>query len=623
MQPANAQALPFSRTTAVLILLGLALLIYVGTAGWPALEDDADAGHAAVSQEMLQTGDWAVLHMNGIRWLEKPPLHYWLVAVSYMFLGETAFSTRLPLALAVAGLTVMVYLFGRRFFGDRAGFYAALVMCTSIGTYIFTRIMIPEAIYSLEFTAAFYLFLCAWSGEISLRAGFWGAAALCGLAVLTRAMIGIVFPVVILSIFVMLTGRKYSWRELPVVSSLLIFLVIAVPWHLVAGFRAARPGEHGFFWYYFINEQVLRALGYRYPHDYSAVPLGLWWLEHLAWLFPWSVFLPLALRGLPRPRAWRSLDPRGMALLFVCVWAGFIFFFFSFTGSRMEYYSFSAWPAVALLIGRGIACAEQESSPWLRRLQAGVAVAGALAAGILTWLLWASRNVAWQGDISNLLQVKELDAYTVAMANFTDLTTRAFAALRAPSALAAGLFLLGFAGVYWLRRRGAALSANLALAAVMAAFFFVANLAFQILEPHLSSKPLADALMPYLKKDDVVVIYGEYYGGCALGFYSHRRALIYNGRVQGLEFGSYYPDAQKIFLDDHSFPALWESSRRVFLFAPKGQTQEVLVRLPRDSSYILAESGGKILFVNQPLTAAQPSLAQLQQQGDLPATLHR
>jgi 4-amino-4-deoxy-L-arabinose transferase-like glycosyltransferase len=623
MQPADSHALPFSRTTAILILLGLALLIYVGTAGWPALEDDADAGHATVAQGMVQTGDWVVLHINGIRWLEKPPLHYWAVAVSYLLLGETAFATRLPLALAVAGLVVMVYVFGRRFFGDRAGFYAGLVMCTSMGTYIFTRIMIPEAIYSLEFTAAFYLFLCAWTGAIPLRAGFWGAAALCGLAVLTRAVIGVLFPVSIFFLFVMLTGRRYSWRELPWVSSLFIFAAITVPWHLAAGYLAARPGGHGFFWYYFMNEQVLRAFGYRYPHDYSAVPLAVWWAEHLAWLFPWSAFLPLAFRGLPRPRAWRNLEAREMALLFVCVWAGFIFFFFSFTGSRMEYYSFSAWPAVALLIGRGIAWAEQESAVWMRRLQATLALTGVLAASILSWLLWTSRNVPIHGDISNLLQVKELDVYTVAMANFSDLTTRAFAALRTPSLLAALLLLFGLGGVYWLRRRGANLRANLALSLVMAAFFFTANLAFQVFEPHLSSKPLADILLAHLRPEDTLVIYGEYYGGCALGFYSQRQALIYNGRYAGLEFGSYYPDAPKIFLDDHDFPALWNGPHRVYLFAPKGKTQDVLVRLPRNSSYLLAESGGKMLFVNQPLTADQPSLAQLQRQGSLPVSLRQ
>jgi hypothetical protein len=209
------------------------------------------------------------------------------------------------------------------------------------------------------------------------------------------------------------------------------------------------------------------------------------------------------------------------------------------------------------------------------------------------------------------------------MASFFDLTTKAFAALRVPSVLAALLFLIGFGIVYWLRRRGWTVGANIALSLVMAGFFFVANLAFQVFEPHMSSKRLADDLQRYLKPGDAVAIYGEYYGGCALGFYLHRQVLLYNGQYQGLEFGSYYPDAPKIFLDDHSFPALWSSSKRVFLFAPKGETQEVLVRLPRQSSYIMAESGGKLIFVNQPLTPDQLSLAELQERGSLPAVLRQ
>src|SRR5271155_1499495 len=217
MKTDSAQSLPFSRTAALLILLGLSLLIYVGNAGRPSVLDDADGGHAVASQEMLRTGDWAVLHVNGVRWIEKAPLHYWAVAVSYWLFGETAFATRLPLALAVVGLVLLVYVFGRRFLAVRAGFYPGLVMCTSIGTYMFTRIMIPEAIYALEFTAVFYLFLCAWTGVISLRAGFWGAAVVCALAVLTRAMIGILFPVAIVLIFVMMTGWRYRLRELPLV----------------------------------------------------------------------------------------------------------------------------------------------------------------------------------------------------------------------------------------------------------------------------------------------------------------------------------------------------------------------------------------------------------------------
>src|SRR5215813_914265 len=91
------------------VLLTLTLAIYVGTAGWPALLDDADASHALAARAMLTDGDWAVLHVNGVAWLEKPPLHYWLVALSYAVFGVSAFATRLPAALAVVGLTLLVY----------------------------------------------------------------------------------------------------------------------------------------------------------------------------------------------------------------------------------------------------------------------------------------------------------------------------------------------------------------------------------------------------------------------------------------------------------------------------------------------------------------------------------
>jgi 4-amino-4-deoxy-L-arabinose transferase-like glycosyltransferase len=125
----------------IVVLLILTVTIYLATAAWPALLDDADAAHALAARAIVEHGDWAVLHINGIAWLEKPPFHYWLVAASYALLGDSAFATRLPLALAVIGLVLLVYGFGCRFFGQRAGFYAGLVMCTSVGTFLFTRVM--------------------------------------------------------------------------------------------------------------------------------------------------------------------------------------------------------------------------------------------------------------------------------------------------------------------------------------------------------------------------------------------------------------------------------------------------------------------------------------------------
>jgi len=121
--------------------------------------------------------------------------------------------------------------------------------------------------------------------------GYWGAAALCAIAVLTRAVIGLLFPAAAIVAFVTMTRGWRRWRELRLFSSSAVFLAIAAPWHILAGLRTP-----GFFWAYFINEHINRALGTRLPHDYGAVPLRIWWGAHLAWLFPWSFFFPHSLR---------------------------------------------------------------------------------------------------------------------------------------------------------------------------------------------------------------------------------------------------------------------------------------------------------------------------------------
>src|SRR6266581_7124623 len=357
-------------TVAILLLLIIAAGIYIGNAAYPGLLDDADSSHATVSQSILERGDWVILYMNGIRYLMKAPLHYWAVAFSYRLFSANAFSTRLPVALSMIGLAALVYAFARRNFGERAGLYSGLVACTSAGFFLFTRIMIPEAVYALEFTALFYLFLRGWTGTLEPRIAYWGAAALTALAMLTRGLVGVIFPVAIIGLFIIATRGWNRWRELRLISSSLVFLAIAAPWHILAALRART-----FFWSYFINEHFKRAVGTRYPPDYEAVPLWIWLGIHLVWFFPWSVFLAGVWKLVPHQRTWKSLSVEGQARLLLLFWMGFILFFFSLTfGSRMEYYSFGAWPAMALLLGVGLGRAEQEGKRWLRVMQATLAV---------------------------------------------------------------------------------------------------------------------------------------------------------------------------------------------------------------------------------------------------------
>ncbi|HWZ54610.1 MAG TPA: glycosyltransferase family 39 protein [Verrucomicrobiae bacterium] len=589
-----------------LCLFALAAALYVGTAGSPALDDeDVDAAHAMVSQEMLQRHDFVVPYMDGLRYLIRPPMHFWLVAASYKLLGETEFATRLPLGLAMVGMVLLTFEFGRRFFGQRAGIYAALAVATSLGMFIFTRIMIPEAIYALAFEGIFYLFLRSWTGSLDARIGYWGAAALCAVAVLTRALIGFLFPAAAIVAFITLTRGWRRWRELRLVSSAAIFLAIAAPWHILAGLRTP-----GFFWAYFINEHINRALGTRIPHDYSAVPLGIWWAAHLAWLFPWSFFFPLALQDIRfSARGWRErTTPREQARLLLFVWAAVILLFFTIeSGSRMEYYSFGAWPAICLLIGAGIANAEKRGHGWLKPIQRVLAAMAVTLAGVAAYLVRLSKNVQAAGDVSDHLDVHSPEKYMTSMAHLLDLTPQSMADLRIPLIVSAVSVLVAFVAAWVLRERRIPGLPNIALALGMIGVVVAAEIAYGVLNPTLSSRSLAVEIEKHLGPEDQIALYGDIRVAPGVAFYSHRNVLLYDAAESNLRFGSQYPDAPKRFYGDDDFSKLWSGSERVFLVVPREEEPQARARLPKNSVWEFAESGGKAVYLNQPPTSAEIS----------------
>jgi hypothetical protein len=531
-----------------------------------------------------------------------------LVAASYKLLGESEFATRLPSGLAVVGIVLLTFEFGRRFFSQRAGFYGALAVGTSVGMFIFTRNMIPEAIYALAFEGIFYLFLRSWTGSLDPRVGYWCAAALCAIAVLTRALIGLLFPVGAIVVFITLTRGWHRWRELRPFSSTAIFLAIAAPWHILAGLRTP-----GFFWAFFINEHVNRALGSRLPHDYVAVPLWLWWSAHLVWLFPWSFFVPLALGELPAVRTWgRDMDKSAQARLLLFVWAGVILLFFTFeSGSRLEYYSFGSWPALALLLGLGIAHAEENNSRWLLPIHRGLATLGVLLAAVAGYFIWDSLHVPAANDISTHLEMRSPETYLTSMVHLLDLTPESVADLRVPVILSALSLLVAFVAAWALRKRGVPWLPSAALALGMAGFILAAHIAYDALNPTLSSRSLAMEIRKCLRPEDQIALYGDIRVAPGVAFYSHRRVLLYNATGSNLEFGSHYSDAPKTFFTDHGFSQLWNGTGRVFLVVPAEHKEEVRKRLPGNSIWILAETGGKTVYVNRPPVPGQPPVASL------------
>src|SRR5512136_1566007 len=300
--PSESRVYP--RTPVFLGVLFLLWLVVYGSALFsPTLLDDADSVHAEAAREMLLRHDWVTLHVNGIRYLEKAPLLYWVIAASFRIFGFHDWSARLPLALGVLALIFSAYFLGRRVFGESAGLYASLISSFALGPYLFTRFLIPDILVGLWLILGLGFFLRALDEPQPSRFACWGLAASCALNVLTKGLIGLVFPIATIVLYLFLNRRLRHLLKMRLFSSALVFLAIAAPWHILAGLSNPDQGNvRGFFWFYFVNEHFLRYLNRRIPRDYGTVPLLLFWGLLLVWLFPWSSFLPQALASV---KFWR------------------------------------------------------------------------------------------------------------------------------------------------------------------------------------------------------------------------------------------------------------------------------------------------------------------------------
>ena len=573
----------------LLLLICLSGLIYLGSAFQPALLDDADAANAETAREMLERNDWGTMHMNGVRFLEKAPLMYWAIAGSFKLFGVSTFTARLPLALATILLVVLTYFFGRWMSGERTGFYAGLSLCVGVGTYLFTRILIFEVIVTLWITAAIFIFVKVYYKEWKDYWIYGFYACLAG-AVLSKALIGVLFPLGILFFFVVCTnGWKHIWRLKPI-SGTLLFFALATPWHVLAGIRNDK-----FFWFYFINEHVKRFLGTRYPMDYDTMPLLLFWFGHLVWLFPFTVFLPLVFRNVKA--LWRPMERRDQLRLLALLWFLVIVGFFSFS-TRQEYYTFPVFPALALLLGDALAQGESIQSKLVTWGQGALASLGLLVAIVLGAMLWLSRNVTPSGDITEFL-TSNPENYRLSLGHATDLTTAAFASLRFPATGAALTLGLGFLLAFifrWRRQNGAA---SFATAITVAAFLYFAHYAFGQFNPALSTYPLAKEIQARLQPNDVVAFNGEFQNHSSVGFYLARPMLLVDGRTTVLEFGSHYPDCPPVFIDRAELTERWQGAQRVFLVTYDDQFHKVKDYL-RGGFHHIAKAGGKTLYSNRP-----------------------
>jgi 4-amino-4-deoxy-L-arabinose transferase-like glycosyltransferase len=484
----------------------------------------------------------------------------------------------------------------------------------------------------------------------------WAALAL---ATLTKGLIAPVFFAGAAIPLLLLSGQWRRWRVLKPFSGLLLYLAIAAPWHILAGLANPDQGHpignhptpgnvHGFWYFYFVNEHFLRFLGERFPHDYNKLPFAAYWLLHLVWLFPWSLFLPaLLVIAWKTRRNWlhhlhrdagqtvdfyldyaaredvasyvHNLKFRVRTIWLLSLFAGFTLVFFSLS-TNQEYYTFPAWTPILILIagvvaeieeGRGVDGGKSLlSTAWLTGAQAVFAVAGVVSAALLGWGLWVSRGLPYVSDIGTLLAHRDVGGYTLSMSHFFDLTGPSFAALRLPAVLAAVTLLAGPAVGWILRLRGRHLAATISVALTASVFLVAAHIAFARFEPMLSSKQMADTILQKGSPTDSFIVYGDQSDASSVIFYTHnflhKPAYIVvepcspTGAGSSLLWGSCYPDAPRIFLSDSQLSKMWGTGERKWLFA-QDQNQTTVEHLLAGRLYPVQTIADKTLWTDRPL----------------------
>ncbi len=616
-----------------LILLVLWVVFYSSfTLFIPPLLDDADSVHAEVAREMILRHDYVTLYANGIRYLEKAPLYYWSMAASFNLFGVSAASSRVPLTLSVLILALLLESFARRAFSSsRAGLYAGLITLSSFGIFIFSRINIPDVMVCVWLTLALYAFWRFSEEPGPSQKLCWLFAVACALNVLTKGLIGIVFPVGIVLFYLLSTRplREVFARlgEFYPSSSLAIFVAITVPWHMLAA--AANPTQghpggltythghfsvplptdgniHGWAWFYFVNEQVLRYLNLRVPRDYDTVPLWLFLGLIFIWLMPWSIFLPSALaRAFPVRSAdfrarlhFRALNPDERTNLLLLLWTVIPLAFFSLS-TRQEYYVLPSLPPMILLIARSRQLRSEATKPSRDVASYLLLAAGLIAGAASIFFLIHAHPPAPNTDLSTLLQQNPGD-YAMSFGHFLDLNARSLGMFR----ICLWLVLLSVTGGtlvhFVLSRLNKRHAATLALTAASFVLLFASWKALVIFSPTLTSAQLAQAIAPQLHPEDLIVLHGEYEAGSTLGFYLQRNDVrLVEGRSSNLWYGSFFPDAPPIFETRDSIARKWSGSQRIFLWQDPSDQERPALALPAPV-YVIVSSGGKQILSNQP-----------------------
>lgn len=483
-----------------------------------------------IPREMVETGDYVLPRLNGILYFEKPPLFYWLEASAIKVFGISEGTMRLwPAIMGILGC-LMTFGAGARLYDRRTGFVSAAILATSLLYYGLARFIILDMTEAVTMSAALFAFLFSAEEKDEKRAIWWARAGhvAAALAVLSKGLIGAVLPGAIGLAWIAITGRRSFVRRALCPSGILIFLAIAVPWHVLAAMR-----NHDFLWFYFVHEHLMRFTTEVHRRDGP-----IWYFAGVlaAGFLPWTGYLWHAFRS-ALPRSWATRGERPVEL-FLILWAAVIFVFFSVSSSKLPPYILPIFPPLALLVGRVVA-------PRLAGDQEDIFPAGRTIfiaffglVGLAAPVIYATGLLDSNGDIGPYLGLVKPLVMSIAL-----------------------VFVLGAAAALLLPRKYGTRATFFTVLVTGVLGWTGVSLVASEADPN-SIEHVAEVINAHRHHGERVASYGTFFYD--LPVYINDKIIIVNN-IGELEFGKSQEDVSKYLMNDAQFSKLWNGKDLMFM----------------------------------------------------------